>query len=682
MIRRTPLVLWTTALLAAIGSRGGRTVVVVASPAAAAACAGAVRFSASSNRLYVSSGTQTPSTIVALCPGVPLVQVDPANKIWQLNVDLQVENGATLALRGSAGGGDVNELRLKSGASNLPTDVVTVTAQYGTLDLDHTRVTSWDPAANGPDTNTTLPAGSPTTARARAYVRALSYVDATGNHESRMTVDSSDLGFLGYYASEAYGVVFKARGCDATHQDVCAALNVGGFEKNSRFHDNYFGTYTWDANDMDFTNNEYDHNIGYGLDPHDDSDNLRIVGNKSHHNGNHGIICSQRCDHLTITDNESYSNGLVPWVGPHDIDASDNQVHGIMIHRNVTDSVIKNNNVHDNPNGAGIAVFESGKDTIEGNTLTNNKYGLRFSVGSHDIASTNNTINGTTQYGVYAYRGKDLPVYTQTGGRNVDLTFSGNKINGTGSDLFSLTETDRVAFTGNTVTGTVGKIRLDRLDGDHAHRQHPAHRHRLAVRRRLADVRSRYETSGRVGGIGAFHHAPGGKFSRPFLGAMTPLQERHRHHHAKRAALLRFARLPAAGHQSERHRRFRVHGLVDRPMTFTMDDLKRLPAVTRTHFIECNANGTTSSYGGNDPEATPQITHGLTSCSMWTGVLLLSACWKRWACKEAPSGFSPKPPRAPAFRKTFRWKRPWTIACWLTARTAKPCAPSRATRCG
>jgi mannuronan 5-epimerase len=459
VIRRTPLMLWATALFAAIGT--AVALVVVATPAAAAACSGAVRFSVTSNRLYVSSGTQTPSTILALCPTVPLVQVDPANKIWQLNVDLQVENGATLALHGSAVGGDVNELRLKSGASNLPADVVTVTAQYGTLDLDHTKVTSWDPATNGPDTNTTLPAGSPTTARARAYVRALSYADATGNHESRMTIESSDLGFLGYYASEAYGVVYKARGCDATHQDVCAALNVGGFEKNSRFHDNYFGTYTWDADDMDFTNNEYDHNIGYGLDPHDDSDNLRIVGNKSHDNGNHGIICSQRCDHLTITDNESYSNGLVPWVGPHDIDASDNQVHGIMIHRGVTDSVIKNNNVHDNPNGAGIAVFESGGNTtIEGNTLANNKYGLRFSVGSHDITSTDNTINGTTQYGVYAYRGKDLPVYRQTGGRNVDLTFSGNKINGTGSDLISLTETDRVAFTGNTATGTVGKIRL------------------------------------------------------------------------------------------------------------------------------------------------------------------------------------------------------------------------------
>jgi sulfane dehydrogenase subunit SoxC len=134
-------------------------------------------------------------------------------------------------------------------------------------------------------------------------------------------------------------------------------------------------------------------------------------------------------------------------------------------------------------------------------------------------------------------------------------------------------------------------------------------------------VRSRYETSGRVGGIGAFHHGPDGKFSRPFLGAMTPLQD------------VIGIITPAALHYYDSHgymppdidpkqHRLLVHGMVERPMIFTMDDLKRLPAVTRTHFIECNANGVTSVNGGNDPEATPQITHGLTSCSMWTGVVL------------------------------------------------------------
>ena len=33
-----------------------------------------------------------------------------------------------------------------------------------------------------------------------------------------------------------------------------------------------------------------------------------------------------------------------------------------------------------------------------------------------------------------------------------------------------------------------------------------------------------------------------------------------------------------------------IHGLVDRPLTFSVDDLKRLPSVTRLHFIECAGN--------------------------------------------------------------------------------------------
>ena len=33
-----------------------------------------------------------------------------------------------------------------------------------------------------------------------------------------------------------------------------------------------------------------------------------------------------------------------------------------------------------------------------------------------------------------------------------------------------------------------------------------------------------------------------------------------------------------------------IHGLVDRPLTFTMEDLKRFPSVTRLHFIECAGN--------------------------------------------------------------------------------------------
>ena len=33
-----------------------------------------------------------------------------------------------------------------------------------------------------------------------------------------------------------------------------------------------------------------------------------------------------------------------------------------------------------------------------------------------------------------------------------------------------------------------------------------------------------------------------------------------------------------------------IHGMVDRPLIFTMDELKRLPYVTRVHFLECIGN--------------------------------------------------------------------------------------------
>lgn len=63
-----------------------------------------------------------------------------------------------------------------------------------------------------------------------------------------------------------------------------------------------------------------------------------------------------------------------------------------------------------------------------------------------------------------------------------------------------------------------------------------------------------------------------------------------------------------------------LHGLVDKPMRFTMGDIKRLPAVSRIHFIECSGNGLTE--WAEPTLKTVQGTHGLTSTSEWTGVRL------------------------------------------------------------
>ncbi|MDF0672931.1 MAG: sulfite dehydrogenase [Nitrospira sp.] len=69
----------------------------------------------------------------------------------------------------------------------------------------------------------------------------------------------------------------------------------------------------------------------------------------------------------------------------------------------------------------------------------------------------------------------------------------------------------------------------------------------------------------------------------------------------------------------DRHR-LMIHGLVDRPLTFAMNDLVRFPSVTRTLFIECSGN---SGHEWKGPSGkTVQDTHGLMSTSEWTGVPL------------------------------------------------------------
>ncbi|HJV61765.1 MAG TPA: sulfite dehydrogenase [Albitalea sp.] len=67
--------------------------------------------------------------------------------------------------------------------------------------------------------------------------------------------------------------------------------------------------------------------------------------------------------------------------------------------------------------------------------------------------------------------------------------------------------------------------------------------------------------------------------------------------------------------------------LVKTPKVFTMDEIMRLPAVSRFHFIECGANS--GMEWGNVAVPTVQYTHGMLSCSEFTGVplkLLLDQC--------------------------------------------------------
>ncbi len=66
--------------------------------------------------------------------------------------------------------------------------------------------------------------------------------------------------------------------------------------------------------------------------------------------------------------------------------------------------------------------------------------------------------------------------------------------------------------------------------------------------------------------------------------------------------------------------RFVLHGMVDRPLIFTLDEIRRFPSVSRFHFIECAAN-TTLEWRVAQMNSV-QFSHGMVSESEWTGVAL------------------------------------------------------------
>jgi len=61
-----------------------------------------------------------------------------------------------------------------------------------------------------------------------------------------------------------------------------------------------------------------------------------------------------------------------------------------------------------------------------------------------------------------------------------------------------------------------------------------------------------------------------------------------------------------------------IHGMVERPLRFSMQDLLRFPSVSRIAFLECSGNLRVDA----GEETTPQFLCGLTSQSEWTGVAL------------------------------------------------------------
>ena len=65
--------------------------------------------------------------------------------------------------------------------------------------------------------------------------------------------------------------------------------------------------------------------------------------------------------------------------------------------------------------------------------------------------------------------------------------------------------------------------------------------------------------------------------------------------------------------------RLMIHGLVERPLVLTMDDIRRFPSLSEIHFIECSGN---PDFKAIHAGRTASDLVGLLSCAEWTGVRL------------------------------------------------------------
>src|SRR6266480_7222633 len=85
------------------------------------------------------------------------------------------------------------------------------------------------------------------------------------------------------------------------------------------------------------------------------------------------------------------------------------------------------------------------------------------------------------------------------------------------------------------------------------------------------------------------------------VGAVTPSSLHYERHHAG---------IPTI--DPDRHRLV-IHGMVDRPLSLTMAEIRRLPSVSRTLVLECGGNSGSEWAAKNGPDV--HRSSGLVSCS-------------------------------------------------------------------
>ena len=116
-----------------------------------------------------------------------------------------------------------------------------------------------------------------------------------------------------------------------------------------------------------------------------------------------------------------------------------------------------------------------------------------------------------------------------------------------------------------------------------------------------------------------------------------------------------------------------IHGMVGKPMLYTLDDLQRFPAVSKLFFIECSGNGG-GAMRNPRKQSTPQQIDGLTSTSEWTGVPL-SLLLREVGASKKSTWFLAESMDAAVMTRSIPIGKAWDDALIAYAQNGEPLRP-------
>jgi parallel beta-helix repeat protein len=345
----------------------------VGAPDNAPAPAGtAAVFDKAAQKIVLSAGNGVSLPALSRIVNDPTALTETAPGEWLLNVDLEIDSGASLIVAAPA----VRRFDLSSAAGRF----VAIRVEGGKLAITGSCVTSWDPGARHVDTD---------------YADGRSFILARDG--ATMNIDRAEIRYLGYADVEAYGLAWRTP-------------TTTGRVTDSIISNLYFGVYTYQVGGMVVTGNEVYDNIVYGIDPHTASHDMTITHNVVHDNGKHGIILAEDCVNNVVSDNIVYANqqhGIVLFLrSDHNVvqrnESFDNGSQGIDLNASGADT-LSDNRIYDNGE-SGIGIGEQAQDNVvEGNDVrANQQDGIRLVTRSVNTTVRNNIIGQNARYGVYA----------------------------------------------------------------------------------------------------------------------------------------------------------------------------------------------------------------------------------------------------------------------------------------